>query len=153
MNKTKSNQISLTSLEKEQIRTAIKNLTNILNKYEVKEANMVSQTAFNKAFNKILDGSTQRYLNTNRNTDEVSKKKPSRIEVLDSNGNWLLDYSTDPENSYFWYQFDRVYTILQNQFSLQFEEMQPLMKSLVETQYKMKDVTPDIVFFGNHRNG
>ncbi len=153
MNKTKSNQISLTSLEKEQIRTAIKNLTNILNKYEVKEANMVSQTAFNKAFNKILDGSTQRYLNTNRNTDEVSKKKTSRIEVLDSNGNWLLDYSTDPENSYFWYQFDRVYTILQNQFSLQFEEMQPLMKSLVETQYKMKDVTPDIVFFGNHRNG
>ena len=153
MNKTKSNPISLTSLEKEQIRTAIKNLTNILNKYEVKEANMVSQTAFNKAFNKILDCSTQRYLNTNRNTDEVSKKKPSRIEVLDSNGNWLLDYSTDPENSYFWYQFDRVYTILQNQFSLQFEEMQPLMKSLVETQYKMKDVTPDIVFFGNHRNG
>ena len=153
MNKTKSNPISLTSLEKEQIRTAIKNLTNILNKYEVKEANMVSQTAFNKAFNKILDCSTQRYLNTNRNTDEVSKKKTSRIEVLDSNGNWLLDYSTDPENSYFWYQFDRVYTILQNQFSLQFEEMQPLMKSLVETQYKMKDVTPDIVFFGNHRNG
>ena len=153
MNKTKSNQISLTSLEKEQIRTAIKNLTNILNKYEVKEANMVSQTAFNKAFNKILDCSTQRYLNTNRNTDEVSKKKTSRIEVLDSNGNWLLDYSTDPENSYFWYQFDRVYTILQNQFSLQFEEMQPLMKSLVETQYKMKDVTPDIIFFGNHRNG
>ena len=142
MNKTKSNPISFTSLEKEQIRTAIKNLTNILNKYEVKEANMVSQTAFNKAFNKILDGSTQRYLNTNRNTDEVSKKKTSRIEVLDSNGNWLLDYSTDPENSYFWYQFDRVYTILQNQFSLQFEEMQPLMKSLVETQYKMKDVTP-----------
>ena len=111
----------------------------------------VSQEEFNKAFHEILKGSTQRYLNPKK--EKVSEKKTSRIEVLDSNGNWLLDYSTDPENSYFWYQFDRVYTILQNQFSLQFEEMQPLMKSLVETQYKMKDVTPDIVFFGNHRNG
>jgi len=44
MNKTKSNPISLTSLELEQIGTAIKNLTNILNKYEVKEeATTVSQ--------------------------------------------------------------------------------------------------------------
>jgi len=107
--------------------------------------NLVDQESFNKAFNDILDGSTQRYLNTNRNTDEISKKKTARIEVLNSNGNWLLDYSTDPENSYFWYQFDRVYIILQSHFSLQDEEIQSLMKSMVDTQYKMKGVTPKVL--------
>ena len=107
--------------------------------------NPVDQESFNKAFNDLLKGSTRRYLNTNRNTDEISKKKTARIEVLNSNGNWLLDYSTDPENSYFWYQFDRVYIILQSHFSLQDEEIQSLMKSMVDTQYKMKGVTPKVL--------
>ena len=142
MNKTKSNPISLTSLELEQIGTAIKNLTNILNKYEVKEeeATGVSQKDFNKAFNDILDGSTQRYLNPK--TGEVSTKKTSRIEVLDSNGHWLLDYDCDPENRHFWYQYRGVYSILQDNFSLQDDELYALMKSLVETQYNLKGVTP-----------
>ena len=141
MNKTKSNPISLTSLELEQIGTAIKNLTNILNKYEVKEeATTVSQKDFNKAFNDILDGSTQRYLNPK--TGEVSTKKTSRIEVLDSNGHWLLDYDCDPENRHFWYQYRGVYSILQDNFSLQDDELYALMKSLVETQYNLKGVTP-----------
>ena len=141
MNKTKSNPISLTSLELEQIGTAIKNLTNILNKYEVKEeATTVSQKDFNKAFNDILDGSTQRYLNPK--TGEVSTKKTSRIEVLDSNGHWLLDYDCDPENRHFWYQYRGVYSILQDNFSLQDDELYALMKSLAETQYNLKGVTP-----------
>ena len=102
--------------------------------------NLVDQESFNKAFNDILDGSTQRYLDPK--TEVVSKKKTTRIEVLNSNGKWLIDYSTAPENSYFWYQYDRVYVILRDKLSLQFEEMQPLMKSLAETQYNLKGVTP-----------
>jgi hypothetical protein len=100
----------------------------------------IDQESFNKAFNDILKGSTQRYLNPD--TSKVSKKKTSRIEVLDSNGEWLVEYDTDPENSYFWYQLDRVYVILRDKFSLQREEIQGLMKSLVETQFKMKDTQP-----------
>ena len=96
--------------------------------------------AFNKAFNEILEGSTQRYLTPK--TEKVSEKKTSRIEVLDSNGHWLLDYDCDPKNSHFWYQYDRVYYVLLKKFSLQYEEIQPLMKSLVESQYKMQGVTP-----------
>ena len=96
--------------------------------------------AFNKAFNEILEGSTQRYLTPK--TEKVSEKKTSRIEVLDSNGHWLLDYDCDPENRHFWYQYRGVYSILQDNFSLQDDELYALMKSLVETQYNLKGVTP-----------
>ena len=140
MNKTKSNQISLTSLELEQIGTAIKNLTNILNKYEVKkEATTVSQKKFNVAFNNILKGLTKRYLSK---TGEFTIKKTFRIEVCNTKGEWLINYSTNPENPHFWYNYDRIYVILQNQLSLQDYELQRLMKRLVESQFKMKDTIP-----------
>ena len=100
----------------------------------------VSQEEFNKAFHEILKGSTQRYLNPK--TEKVSKKKTSRIDVLDSNGHWLLDYDCDPENRHFWFQYGRVYSILQDKFSLQGDELYALMKSLVETQYNLKGITP-----------
>ena len=99
--------------------------------------NKVTQESFNKAFNEIIEGSTQRYLDPE--TGRVSKKKTSRIEVLDSNDKWLIDYDTNPEDSYFWYQYDRVHVILRDKFSLQFKEIQRLMKRMVETQFKMKD--------------
>ena len=105
------------------------------------------QEKFNKAFNDILKGSRQRYLYSNQ-THLVSKNKSSRIEVLNSDGNWLIDYDSDPENSHFWYQEDRVFWVLRNKFSLQYNEMQLHMKNLIETQYNLKDVDP-LVFNKN----
>lgn len=102
------------------------------------------QEKFNKAFNDILKGSRQRYLYSNQ-THIVSKNKSSRIEVLNSDGNWLIDYDSDPENSHFWYQDDRVFWVLRNKFSLQYNEMQLHMKNLIETQYNLKDV--DLLVF------
>lgn len=102
------------------------------------------QEKFNKAFNDILKGSRQRYLYSNQ-THIVSKNKSSRIEVLNSDGNWLIDYDSDPENSHFWYQEDRVFWVLRNKFSLQYNEMQLHMKNLIETQYNLKDV--DLLVF------
>ena len=102
------------------------------------------QEKFNKAFNDILKGSRQRYLYSNQ-THIVSKNKSSRIEVLNSDGYWLIDYDSDPENSHFWYQEDRVFWVLRNKFSLQYNEMQLHMKNLIETQYNLKDV--DLLVF------
>ena len=100
----------------------------------------VSQKEFNKAFNEILEGSTLRYINPE--TNKVSKKKTSNPQVLNANGKWIIDYN--PKNPHFWYQYDRVYCVLRDKFSLQNGEMQRLMKSLVDTQYKMQSVTPRI---------
>lgn len=140
--------IEFTSLEKEQIRTAIKNLTNILNKYDVKEPSEVSQKEFNEAFNELLKGSTKRYIDPK--TNKISKKKTTWIILLNSEGGWLIDYDTDPKNSYFWYQCNRVDFVLRNKFHIQDDsDMKRLMKSLVETQYKMKNTNPYSEFLAN----
>ena len=107
----------------------------------VKDKNKkVSQKEFNKAFNEILEGSTQRYLDPG--TGIVTKKKTTRIEVLNSNGKWLIDYSTAKKNPSFLYSHFRVLLILGKQFSLQDIEIQGFMKSMVESHFKMKGVTP-----------
>jgi len=94
---------------------------------------------FNVAFNNILKGLTKRYLSK---TGEFTIKKTFRIEVCNTKGEWLINYSTNPENPHFWYNYDRIYVILQNQLSLQDYELQRLMKRLVESQFKMKDTIP-----------
>ena len=108
--------------------------------FQVTKTNKDSQESFNKAFNEILEGSTQRYLNIK--TDEVSTEKTTRIQVLNKDGEWLIDYAIDTKNPHFYYSYSRIYTILRIQFSLQDEEIQSLVKSLMGTQYKMKGVTP-----------
>ena len=107
---------------------------------------ILSQDEFNKAFNKILKGSTQRYLDIDINTSKISKKKTTRIEVLDKRGNWLIDYDTNKKKSHFWFREDTVYDILQDKFFLQYDEFQSYMKSLVDTQYNLKDTKPNTFF-------
>lgn len=101
----------------------------------------ISQNAFNDVFKKILEGSKKRYLDPV--TCEISKDKTSRIEVVDNEGNWLIDYNTSENRPHFWYQYDRVYVVLKNYFLLEHDELQLLMLNLVETEYKMKGVQPE----------
>lgn len=103
---------------------------------------ILSQDEFNKAFNKILKGSTQRYLDPDTDFIKVSNQKTTRIEVLDKNNEWLIDYDTNPKNTHFWYHYDRVYYVLQNLHPLQHDDIQRRMKSLVETQYKILNTQP-----------
>lgn len=105
---------------------------------------ILSQDAFNKAFNNILKGSTQRFwdLKTGKDTE----KKTPYTKVFNSDGNWLLDYATDQKSPHFWYQYDLVYRVLRDDFSLQDVEMQSRMKRLVETQYNLKDIHPQVQF-------
>lgn len=110
------------------------------------ELSTVSQEEFNTAFNDLLKGSTQRYLDPE--TREVSENETSMIQVLDSKGEWLIDYSTDPRKPHFWYQDDRVFSPLSDKFSLKVDEMQRLMKNMVETQYKKKGATPTVICNG-----
>ena len=114
--------------------------------FQVTKTNKISQKEFNKAFNDILEGSTQRYLN--HNTDPFirleSKKKTSRIRVFDKNDNWLIDYDTDPKNPHFWYSYHRVYAMLSKNFSLHYEEIQAFLKCLGETQFNVKDTIPKL---------
>ncbi len=110
-----------------------------MNMEKVKMA--IDQESFNKAFNEILEGATQRYFDSK--TRNFSEKETTRIMVLDKDAEWLIDYDTNEKYPHFYYQYDRVYSILMKKFSLEFDgSIQTLMKSLVETQYKMKDTFP-----------
>ena len=100
-----------------------------------------SQDAFNDVFNRILKGSKKRYLDLV--TGEDSENETSRIEVVDNEGNWLIDYDTYENRPHFWYNYDRVYVVLNNSFFLEHDELQLLMLNLVETEYKMKGVQPE----------
>ena len=103
---------------------------------------ILSQDAFNKAFNNILKGSTQRYLDPDIDFIKVSNQKTTRIDVLDKNNEWLIDYDTNPKDTHFWYHYDRVYDVLQNLHHLQHDDIQRCMKRLVETQYKILNTQP-----------
>ncbi|MFA7010927.1 MAG: hypothetical protein WC240_06880 [Bacilli bacterium] len=129
--------MNLTFEEKQQIETAIKNLTDILNKYGSNgpKTKRVTQVKFNKAFNELLKGSSQRYIDPKNN---VSKNKTFHVEIFDKNGKWMLDYSANPKYPYFWYS-NKCYITLIERFSLLPGEINNLMKSFVETQFKIKD--------------
>jgi hypothetical protein len=98
---------------------------------------VVTQEEFNKFFEENILSQVDP-----SKTIFPNKNSFSKIKLFNSNGEWLFEYNTDPENSYFWYQFDRVYLILRDKFSLQDSALQALMKSLVESHFKMKGITP-----------
>ena len=114
-----------------------KMLEGIFTKEELGVNTIPTQEEFNKFFEEEI----------------LSKVDPSKtrfpiensfscIHLCNSRGEWLFDYDTDPKNSYFYYQFKCVYAIIMNKFSLQDDELQALMKSLVEKHFKMKGITP-----------
>ena len=109
-------------------------------KREEAPKSVVTQEEFNKFFEEnILSkiDQTQTFFPDENNF--------SCIGLCNSRGEWLLDYDYNPENSYFYYQYDRVYTIIMNKFSLQDSALQTLMKSLVESHFKMKNPAQPIL--------
>jgi len=98
---------------------------------------VVTQEEFNKFFEEEILSKVDP-----TKTIFPDKNNFSRIILRNSEGNWLLDYDTNPKNSHFWYQNSRVQVILRGKFLLQDEEFQSIMKSLVESHFKMKEFKP-----------
>ena len=108
------------------------------------EGNIIpSQEEFNKFVEEnilsTIEYSKTIFLDSNIH---MSKIPTSRILLKNSNGNWLFDYDYDKKNSYFEYSYSRVSTIIINKFNLQDDEIQILMKSLVEKHFNLYGVTP-----------
>ena len=104
-----------------------------------------SHEEFNKFFEEnifpLIDYSKTKFLNINSYYNS-SKTPTSRIELRDSNNEWLFDYNYDQKNQHFYYSYDRVYTIFKRKFSLQDDDRHRLMKSLVEKHFKLRDTQP-----------
>ncbi len=112
-------------------------LLSIFTKEELGVSTIPSQEEFNKFFEEEIlsrvDPSKTKF---------PKKNSFSCIQLCNSNGEWLFDYDTDPKNSWFYYSHAYVCTIFMNKFSLQDGAIERLMKSPVETHFKMKDTQP-----------
>jgi hypothetical protein len=125
---------------------ALKQSINTLNKKfsidELEGKSIPTQEEFNKFFEEnifpLIDYSKTKFFDC---YGKVSKTPTSRIELRNSDNEWLFDYNYDQENQYFWYSYDRVYTIFMNTFSLQDVDRHRLMKSLAEKHFKLYNVT------------
>ena len=98
-------------------------------------------------FNKFVEENILSTINYSRiifldSNIHMSKTPTSRILLKNSDGKWLFDYDYDKKNSYFEYSYARVSTIIINKFHLQDDEIQILMKSLVEKHFNLDGVTP-----------
>ena len=112
-------------------------------KREIKENYVITQEEFDKLVKEnifpLIDYSKTMFLNW---YGCPSQTPTSRIVLRNSNHEWLFDYNYDQKNQWFWYSYDRVYTIFQTQFSLQDVDRHRLMKSLVEKHFNLRDTQP-----------
>ena len=113
-------------------------------KNELEGKNIPSQEEFNKFFEgnifPLIDYSKTKFLDCNNG--KISKIPTSRIELKNSNNEWLFDYTYDQKNQRFWYSYDRVYTIFKKKFLLQDVDIDRLMKSLVEKHFNLDGCQP-----------
>ena len=113
-----------------------KELLELLNNNEVNTKELVKQEIL-----EILEKykSNVRFIDENYN---VSKYPTSRFEILDKNGNWLFDINYDSENPDFWYSRYHVYDVFLDKYSINHNDFQEVMKSILEEHLNLKGVTP-----------
>ena len=113
-------------------------------KEELEGKAVPSQEEFNKFFEgnifPLIDYSKTKFLDCNNG--KISKIPTSRIELKNSNNEWLFDYNYDQKNTHFWYSYYNIYPIFMNEFSLQDVDRDRLTKSLVEKHFNLRDTQP-----------
>ena len=83
--------------------------------------------------------SNVRFLDENCN---VSKYPTSRFEILNENGEWLFDIDYDSKNPHFLYSYYRVWMVFNGKHSINKDDFQEVMKSILEEHLNLKGVTP-----------
>ena len=84
--------------------------------------------------------SNVRFLDEN---GKASNYPTSRFEILDKNGEWLFDIDYDSKNPRFLYSFYRVWIVFFAKYSINYDDFQEVMKSMLEEHLSLKEVTPN----------
>jgi hypothetical protein len=113
------------------------------NKDELEYKSKPTQEEFNAFFEEnilcTIDYSKTKFLDC---AGFDSKTPTSRIELRNSNNDWLFDYDYNKKNIHFYYSYYHVYIILNNKFSLTDVDIAQLMKSMVNKHFNLHGVTP-----------
>ena len=77
----------------------------------------------------------------------VSKIPTSTIELRNSKDKWLFNYNYDHDqkNQHFYYSYNRVYNIINEQFSLKDIEFEKYMKIIVEKYFNLPNILPKFI--------
>ena len=73
---------------------------------------------------------------------KVSKYPTYRFKILDENGDWLFTIVYDSKNQHFWYSYYRVYSVFLNKYSINIDDFQEVMKSILEEHLNLMEATP-----------
>ena len=83
--------------------------------------------------------SNVRFIDENYN---VSKYPTSRFDILNEEGKWLFDIDYDSKNQHFWYSYYRILVIFRDKYSINYDDFQEVMKSILEEHLNLNGVTP-----------
>ena len=86
-----------------------------------------------------------RFLDSN-DISLVSKYPSSRFEILNNKGEWLFDIDYDQKNPHFWYSYSRIYEFFTNKYSINYDDIQEVIKSVLVGHLNLKGVTPSVFF-------
>ena len=104
------------------------------------EKHEVTQEEFDKTFLELLGQCTNTvFLDENGFTSNLPT---SRIELRNSNDEWLFDIQFTGKNKRFWVSCSRVWEIFYDKYSLQYEDIHRLMKKQMKIRAGLK--TPPI---------
>ena len=77
---------------------------------------------------------------------KVSKYPSSRFEILNEEGKWLFDIDYNSRNPHFWYSQYNVYDVFHEKYSINYDDFQEIMKSILVEHLNLNGVTPYFCF-------
>ena len=104
------------------------------------EKHEVTQEEFDKIFLKLLGQCTKTvFLDENGFTSDLPT---NRIELRNSDDEWMFDIQLTGKNKHFLVSCSRVWEIFYDKYSLQYEDIQRFMKNQMKIRFGLSDVTP-----------
>ena len=91
--------------------------------------------------------SNVRFLDENYN---VSKYPTSHFEIFNDDGDWLFYIDYDSKNQRFWYSYHKVWMVFKGKHSINIDDFQEVMKSILEEHLNLKGVTPLMYNYMHH---
>ena len=111
---------------------------------EALEKHEVTQEEFDKIFLELL-GQCSKTAFLNEVGDE-SQLPNNRIELRNSDNEWMFDIQFTGKNKHFWVHYSRVWKIFTNTYSLEDVDIKLLMKNKIHIRFGLDDVTPCVIF-------
>ena len=103
------------------------------------EKSEVTQEAFDKTFQELLGQCTKTVF---LDEDGYPCRVPTnRIEWRNSDGKWLFDIQFTGKE-HFWVNYDRVWSIFESKYGLQYDDIKRLMKNQIKQRFELDDSKP-----------